>query len=337
MQTERSLVPILAVILLAAWGLSPTVAASGETPAFSVEQVYYGYGWVRDPVSGLNRSVAYLNLTETADTNVTDTGHLESFSQIFVRFSAPRNESGSGNEPGLVLLFSYYTDAQCVGLNTTDCPLGENQTAIAHDTFSLEIRRLLEFQDENGDGRYETGEAIVRELPLNQASASYLSLQAQGADGSAVALPYPGGYSAEDANTTYGAIQPGDGIFKNVRDFRISVGSGSPANFSVDAYLFLAPGDYKGIPLTPSELKLDFQMSNLSYTANGTRTALELNLTSTQFALLANLTGSSERLLTNASAAEAFISWGRTAILADRNLGDVRSTIVPHNVTWTTV
>ena len=337
MRTARYLVLALTVTLLTAWGLGPTFDASGETPAFHVDQVYYGYGWLRDPDSGLTRSVAYLNLTETAMTNVTDTGHLEAFSQILVRFSAPRNASGSENGSGLVLLFSYYTAAQCLGLNATTCPLGENQTAIAHDTFSLEIRRILEFRDANGDGRYEAGEAVLHEVPFNQASASDVSLGAEGPDGSAVPLPYPGSLHADDVNTTYGAIQPGDGIFEKVRDFRISLGSGPPGNFSVDSYLYLAPDSYKGIPLTPSELKLDFRMANLSYAGNDTRVALELNLTSTQFALTANLTGSSERLLTNASAAEAFFSWGRNATLADGTSGPVRSTIVPHNDTWTSV
>lgn len=333
---QRALVSLTIALLLLALGPA-TGGRASEDVEYSIEKVFYGYGWAIDPVTGVRRDFAQLNLTESFVRSYPDNGTFESFSQVFVHFSIPVDASGPANGTGLDIRFSYYVDSTCRGLNATTCPLGANQTAISQDVFDLEIHRILEYRDANGNGSYDPGEPVAQEIPLSQPLAPFRHLWAEGENGTPLRVPYLWNQTWESGSLTQGALFQGDAFLALLRDFWIAVGSGVPLNLTVNSFLFLDPTTYKGVPLTPSVLKLDLYMDGIRYAANDTSLALDLRLTSNHFRFSVSDTGTSESVYTNASAAEAFFTWSQNATIDNGVSAPVGSTILRDDSNSTTV
>ncbi len=297
---------------------------------YSMEKVYYGYGWRLDPATGIRRQLVLLNLTEGYEESYPSGGLFSTFTQLFIEFSLPMNASGPEDGPGLLIRLSYHVAAICFQLSETTCPLGANLSATSQDVFELELRRILEYRDEDGSGSYDPGEPTVREVSLSQPEFPFAAISASGVNGSDIALPYDRNISWEAGNITQGALFAGDPLLDELFNFRIAVGIGSPLNLTLDSFLFLQPTAYKGIPLTPSQLKLDINLGGISYIESDTSLALELMLRSTQHRFLANATGSSETVYTSSAAAEAFFTWSVNATV-DGQTGRVGSTLLATN------
>lgn len=295
-----------------------------------MEKVYYGHGWRLDSETGVRRQLALLNLTEGYEELYPDEGLYSSFTQLFVEFSLPANAGGPQNGTGLLIRFSYYVTALCFELNESACPLGSNRSATSQDVLDLEVRRILEYRDEDGNGSYEPGEPVLREVSLAQPESSFVALRTHRIDGRSLALPYDRNASWVEGDLTQGALFAGDPLLDELSYFRIAVGNGVPLNLTLDSYLFLQPTSYQGIPLTPSQLKLDIHMEGISYVEDDTALALELALSSTQYRVSDNATGSSRSVYTSSEAAEAFFAWNGSAAV-DGEMGTVGSTLVATN------
>ena len=304
---------------------------------YTVEKIYYGQGWATDSGPGVRRLLALLNLTEGHVQSYLDGGTFSAFTQLLVDFSIPATADGSTEGPALQIRFSYYVDARCIGLNETTCPLGTNTTAVEQDVFNLEVRRILEYRDADANGSYDSGETVVREVLLAQPQAPFIRLQAFAGNGSQLDLPYLWNVTSDSVNLTQGALFAGDPLLDALSHFQISVGNVVPVNLTLDSLLFLKPTLYKGVPLTPSELKLDFSLEVPDYVANDTALALELGLTSDHFRLAVNRTGATEGVYASAGAAAAFFSWNANATLDGARSAAVGSTIAERNETSQTV
>ncbi len=116
---------------------------------YSMEKVYYGYGWRLDSATGVRRQLVLLNLTEGYEESYPSGGLFSTFTQLFIEFSLPMNASGPEDGPGLLIRFSYHVDAICFQLSEATCPLGANLSATSQDVFELELRRILEYRDES--------------------------------------------------------------------------------------------------------------------------------------------------------------------------------------------
>ncbi len=314
-------------------GVSATLGEAN----YSIEKIFYGNGWVIDTASGIRRLVALLNLTLGYTKVYPGNGTFGTFSQIFVEYSIPADASSPIDEAGLKIRFSYYVDAHCFQLNESTCPLGANSTAISQDVFELEIRRILEYRDLNANGSYEPGEAVVREVPLSQPLAPFVRAWPFALNGSRMDLTYDWSISSETENITEGALFAGEPLLDQLSNFWISVGDGVPMNLTVDSFLYLRPTTYKGIPLTPTQLKLDIHVGVPSYDAPDTALALEFALTSTRYRFSSNATATSESLYASSDAAAAFFTWNSTAEIDVGRSGPVGSTIVAVNESAMTI
>jgi hypothetical protein len=328
---RRALVPLLAFVLI----LSATPIAQAES-RYSIEKIFYGIGWIVDPKAELRRHFAILNLTQFHEVPYPENGTFETFSQVRVAFSLPSDASGPAVGTGLQIVLSYYVSAACYRIDRDLCPLGANTTAISEDVMELEIHRVLEFRDADRDGRYETGEPIVREVPLAQPLAPFASISPFGVNSSSLAVPFNWNVSDPRFNLTQGALFAGDPLLDELFGFRIAIGNGAPVNLTVNSYMFLEPTDYKGIPLTPSQLKLDILLDGVEYVAEDTAPALEMSLTSTHYRMESNATSSSSSLYTSSEAAIAFFTWGSSATV-DGTASAVGSTVIDANETTKTV
>jgi hypothetical protein len=298
--------------------------------AYAVEKVFYGVGWTTDPATGVRRLIALLNLTETYEETYPPDGLFSAATQLYVEFSLPTNASGPSDALGLRIRLSYYVGANCHGLNESVCPLGENRTAITRDVFDLEARRILEYRDDDGNGTYDPGEPVFREVSLARPESPFAALWPADRNGSAMTLPFDRNVSWEAGRLTQGALMAGDPLLAELGRFRIAVGVATPINLTLNAFLFFEPTTYKGIPLTPSQLKLDLLIGGVTYVANDTALALELGLTSTHGRFRHNTTGASERLYTSSAAAEAFFTWSTNATV-DGRTAPVGSTVLAAN------
>ena len=320
------------------------VPASSSTPLtsngeenYTIEKIFYGQGWLADSTTGVRRLVALLNLSEGYTRSYPGNGTFSAFTQAFIEFSIPGAADGPAGGPALQIRFSYYVSANCFQLNATACPLGSNTTAIRQDVFTLEILRILEYRDSNGNGSFEPGEPVAREVPLANPQAPFVRLWPFATNGSAMDLPYLWNVSSDTENVTMGALFAGDPLLDQLSHFWISVGNGVPVNLTLDSFLFLKPTTYKGIPLTPSELKLDLLLGVPSYAANDTAPALELSLTSDHFRLALNATNITEGVYASSGAAAAFFTWSGNATLDNGRSGAVGSTVGAKNETWETL
>jgi hypothetical protein len=107
---------------------------------YSMEKVYYGYGWRLDSETGVRRQLVLLNLTEGYEESYPSGGLFSTFTQLFIEFSLPMNASGPEDGPGLLIRLSYHVAAICFQLSETTCPLGANLSATSQDVFELELR-----------------------------------------------------------------------------------------------------------------------------------------------------------------------------------------------------
>ena len=316
---------------------SPQSAAALEPAAYAIEKIFYGSGWSTDPAWGNRRQLALLNLTLESSSAYPDNGSFERFSQIFVEFSIPADATGPANGPGLRIRFSYYVSAQCVGLDASSCPIGPNTTATSQDVLELEIQRLLEFHDLDGEGAYDPGEPIARAISYARPESPFAALFPFGDSFTHLVLPFAWNVTGPGTSIALGALFANDTLLDALNGFRITVGDGTPVNLTLDAYLFPRPSTYKGIPLTPDRLKLDLYIGHHSgFAENGTSIALEMRLTSTQHAWSSTSNASAESLSTSSAAASAFFSWDSNATVDGASAG-VRSTIVSPNENETLV
>ncbi len=295
---------------------------------YSIEKIFYGFGWKSELETGLGRRIALLNLTEGFEESYPGGGLYSTFKQLFVEFSSPIYESGPEEGSGLRIRLSYYVDALCYQLNESVCPLGILESATSQDIFDFEVRRILEFRDGDDNGTYDPGETVVQEVLLAQPILPFVDIEPFGVNWSQVEVSFNWNRSWEAGNITQGAIFAGDPLLEELWGFRITMGTGIPMNLTVDSFLFLQPSIYLGIPLTPSELKLDIHINNISYVEEETSLALEVVLSSSQYRFQSNSTGTSETLATSSAAAEAFFSWNSTATV-DGEIRAVGSKIVP--------
>lgn len=318
-----------AVLLLSSsFGL---VVRGNPSSDYAIEKIFYGRGWVLDTVTGVRRQIAFLNLTQVRTDAFPENGTFIEFSQIFTEFSLPGSGSGPPDGPALRVRFSYYVQAECINLNASTCPLGSNTTAISQDVLDLEVRRLLEYRDANSNGAYDPGELVAREINYAQPESPFAFFFPFGANWADVSLPYAWNRSSPDEELAIGALFKEDPLLEDLSGFEITVGDGTPANFTMYSYFFLRPSAYKGIPLTPTQLKLDVYIEHHSgFAAEDTAVALEWRLSSTQhrFAITAN--GTSESLTTSSEAAQAFFSWSTNATV-DGVSRPVRSNVLSAN------
>lgn len=326
----RRVASVLSTILLSGAVLLTSLPSAHAQADYKIEKVFYGFGWRTDSETGLDRNIALLNLTEGFEETYPGDGLYSTFKQLFVEFSTPTNESGPEAGPGLGLRFSYHLNALCHNLSGETCPLGDLQSASSQDTFHLEVRRILEFVDGDGNGTYDPGETVVQQVHLAQAIRPFVEFEAYGPDWLPIDVPFNWNQSWEAGNLTQGALSAEDPLLEEVWGFRVTVGAEAPINFTMESFLFLQPSVYRGIPLTPSELKLDISMRDISYAQEGTVLALELGLSSSQYRFQANSTGTAGSLLTPSTAAEAYFRWNATATV-DGETGTVGSTVVPSN------
>ncbi len=301
------------LILLLSLLLFPGSGIASSQGDYTTEKVFYGFGTNIDPETGGLRLVAFLNLTEGYSEARGTNGTYQVSSQIFVEYFIPADDKGPSNGAGLRIRFSYNVSARCLGINVSLCPLGANGSATSKDTFVLEIRRILEYRDADGDGAHTPGEPVVKAVALNRPLLPSVRLWPFTQDGYQLSLPFNSNISTGTSNITQGVLYAGDPLLGQVNDFLISVGNGVPVNLTLDSYMFLRPSTYRGIPLTPSQLKLDLYLAPMRYVANDTSVALEIGLLSSQYRLSANASASSERLYTSSTAAEAFFSWNSSA------------------------
>ncbi len=321
------------VLFLSLLLLLPGQAVAQDEISYSIEKVFYGFGWRIDPGEGLRRRLAFLNLTEGFEEAYPARGLFSAFTQFFPEFSLPTNASGPRNGTGLLIRLAYHVDALCFELNETACPLGTEERAISQDTFDLEFRRILEYRDADGNGTYDPGEPVVQEVRLSQPASPFTEISASRRDGSNIALPFNWNLSWESGNITQGALSAGDALLEALLSFLIIVGTSAPMNFTVGASLFLQPNTHKGIPLTPSQLKLDLHLAPLSYVEADTALALEVALRSAQYRFQANVTGTSQSIYTSSQAAEAFFTWSENVTVdgQTRRVGSTR--LQPDNST----
>lgn len=323
----------VAVLFLSLLVLLPGQAVAQDEISYSIEKVFYGFGWRIDPGEGPQRRLAFLNLTEGFEETYPSGGLFSAFTQFFPEFSLSANASGPRNGTGLLIHLSYHVSALCFELNETVCPLGMKETAISQDTFDLEFRRILEYRDANGNGTYDLGEPVAQEVRLSQPASPFTEISASRRDGSNVALPFNWNLSWESGNITQGALFAGDALLDDLLSYLIIVGTSAPMNFTVGASLFLQPNTHKGIPLTPSQLKLDLHLAPLSYVEADTALALEVALRSAQYRFQANVTGTTESIFTSSEAAEAFFMWSENVTVdgQTRRVGSTR--LQPDNST----
>lgn len=315
---EAEILSVCAALLLSSLllvAIQPGVHAQSE---YAIEKIFYGSGWSVDSVTGVRRQTAILNLTQEQVETFPGGGAFEAFSQIFVEFSTPADSTGPSDGPGLRIRFSYHVSARCLQLSESVCPLGANTTAISQDVMDLQVRRILEYRDTDGNQKYDPGEPAVQEIPLSQPQAPFVATRPLTRNGSDMELPYTWNVSSDNYNITLGALFAGDPLLDELYSFRIAVGNGAPLNLTIDSFLFLRPTTYKGIPLTPSEVKLDISMSDIRYAANDTELALELTFQSAQYRIGLNATGVSETLSMSSAAAEAFFAWSSNATVDGR-------------------
>jgi len=299
------------------FSLALSSPAQGQ-PIHSIEKIFYGFGRTDDPSTGSSQLFAFTNLTHGYVESHPGGGTFETFSQIFVLFLIPAGATGPPNGTGLEIRFSYYVDARCIELSESSCPLGSNTTAISQDVMALEVRRVIEYLDANSDGTYDPGDLVVREFPLSQPLSSFVQLSSFSENGSALTLPFNWNVSDGGTSITQGALFAGDPLLDQVFSFRVMVGTGDPLNLTLSSFLFLRPTSYKGIPLTPTKLKLDIEMRDIRYLRNDTALAIELTLESAQYQLRSNGTAASESVSASSAAAEAFFTWSTNATVDGR-------------------
>lgn len=318
---------VIAGVVLVAIG-APPAAIAEVPPEYAIEKIFYGRGWLLDPLAGNRRQTAFLNLSLGATQAYPDNGTFVQFSQIFIQFSLPADASGPPNGTALRIRFSYYVYALCIHLNASTCPLGPNTSATSQDILDLEIRRLLEYRDTNGDGAYDPGEPIAREVSYAQPESPFAFFFPFGENFVDLQLPYDWNFTSPEGDLTIGALFANDSLLDALQGFRITVGDGTPANLTVDSYLFLRPSTFKGIPLTPTVLKLDLYVGHHSgFAASDTAVALEMRLSSTQQRFSSTSNASSESVSTSSAAATAFFTWDSNATV-DGASAPVRSTIL---------
>ncbi len=320
----------LIAFALVALSANPASVAAVGPDEYSIAKVFYGSGWIADPTSGLRRYVALLNLTEEYQQHYPNNGTLDAFSQIFIEFSISANASGPADGAALRIHFSYYVSIRCIHLEALACPLGSNDTAVVQDTFDLEVRRIIEYRDADGNGGYEPGDPIVNAISLARPESPHIRAWPFAFDGSMMNLPYNWSTTTNETQLSEGALFAGDPLLDQLSHFWISTGDGVPANLTVNSFFFLRPTMYEAVPLTPTALKLDLSLEHMSFVAGDTAAALEFNLTSRQFRFSANQSGSSDGVFTNASAAQAFFTWSPNAT-ADGVSSAVRSTVIASN------
>lgn len=331
--TARLVVYAGVICLLLVGTVSPGPLAAGDE-TWRIAKIFYGSGWLVDPVTRVRQLVTFLNLSQSYEKAFPGTGTFDAFSQLFIEFSIPANASGPANGSALTIRFSYYSLLRCIHLDNVTCPLGSNDTAINQDVFQLELRRILEYRDTDGSGAYEPADEVVGGMSLAQPESPHVRAWPFAKNGSAMDLPYNWSISTNDTNLRTGALFAGDPLLEELSNFWISAGNGVPTNLTLNSFLFLQPTTYKSVPLTPTMLKLDIYLGHILYAAADTAPALEFALTSTQFRLVANETGSNHGLFTNSSAARAFFTWNTTAA-ADGKAARVRGTIQASNESTT--
>jgi len=327
---QRALAICLIAFAMVAFSANPTPVAAVDPDEYSIAKIFYGSGWIADPTSGLRRYVALLNLTEGYQKHYPNNGTLDAFSQIFIEFSIPADASGPEDGAALRIHFSYYVSMSCIHLDTLTCPLGSNDTAVVHDTFDLEVRRIIEYRDADGSGGYEPGDPIVNAISLAQPESPHVRAWPFAFDGSMMDLPYDWSTMTDETQLSEGALFAGDPLLDQLSHFWISTGDGVPTNLTLNSFFFLRPTMYQAVPLTPTTLKLDLSLEHMSFVASDTAAALEFKLTSSQFRFSANESGSSDGVFTNASAAQAFFTWSPNAT-ADGVSSAVRSTVIASN------
>ncbi len=333
MDTGRLIACGSVVCLLFVGTISPNpVAAPDET--WTIAKIFYGSGWLADPVTRVRQLVAFLNLTESYEKVFPGNGTFEAFSQLFIEFSIPADASGPSNGSALTIRFSYYTASRCIYLDNLTCPLGSNDTAINQDVFQLELRRILEYRDKDGSGAYEPADEVVGEVSLARPESPHVRAWPFAKNGSAMDLPYNWSTSTNDTNLRTGALFAGDPLLRDLSNFWIYAGNGVPTNLTLNSFFFLQPTTYKSVPLTPTMLKLDIYLSHILYAAPDTAPVLEFALTSSQFRLVSNQTGSNYSLFTNSFAARAFFTWSTNAT-ADGEAAPVRGTVEASNESTT--
>ena len=310
---------------------------NGTEENYTVEKIFYGFGWMNGSAPGTRRLIALLNLTEGYARTYPGNGSFRAMSQDFILFSIPSAADGPADGRPLEIRFSYYVQASCYQLNETTCPIGSNSTEIRQDVFTFGIPRILEYRDVTGNGSYEPGEPVAREVNLAQPAAPFIRLWPFAKNGSRMDLPYLWNVSSESTNLTMGALFAGDRLLMDLSHFWISVGNGVPVNLTLDSFLFLHPTRFKGIPLTPSQLKLDINLGVPSYVQDGTAPAVELRLTSDHFRFSANSTSTNESVYTSSTAAAAFFTWSANATVDGDRRAPVGSTLAAANATSETV
>lgn len=148
----------------------------------------------------------------------------------------------------------------------------ENATSEAEAELEVQLHQLVEYEDANGDGRYDAGDEVASAYKVANGSENVTGVNNGTLEWDALSSRNETTASGDDVTVIHGEARiPVDDPLADVLD---RLGQGENRTFAVDIYVTDRPVTVDGMTVQPMEVKIDWRVTNYPYTKNGTALAL---------------------------------------------------------------
>ena len=271
---------------------APRVTALPQSP----QVIQFWYTWGTSKIGGAQvRTFGGTNLTMNAtiyEQNGTPVGAITEF-RVFA--SVPGGEAyppGNGTNPFPHPMISAIYDTIQVVRTPGDCVWINNSVGFVcevirtdwrHQVLEMRFLRLIEFDDVDGDGGYETGEPVRSQLDLGDPGIRYAIPDVKGSNDSMAAVDLAARNHSPDVccgEAWDGWIGQNENAFASFEGLRFRLSGAGLVNLTIIGYQWFEPRSFQGTNVTPLQVKLGLRIADYPFVAASSRLALEVNLTS---------------------------------------------------------
>lgn len=152
----------------------------------------------------------------------------------------------------------------------------ENATRETEQALEAQLHQLVEYTDENDNGKYDDGEPVASSWLLSEGSEEQTE---EPANGTVSWQPLNVSETESDEGEPGHHIQ-GRALFVSedpIETVTAALGQGENRTFGIDLWVYSNVTQHEGQLLTPSEVKADLMVENYPYVKEGTDLALLLD------------------------------------------------------------